>query len=123
MATLKGTYDEDQSVIEKMDDGMQKLMKAAKEASSKSADHTQMHTAWGAVHDVLEALYMKPNPKSEGSQSESTEEIVGTLPKNAEATTTEKTKPETKGGGHCKKNQNGEEGKEGREEGQLKKND
>lgn len=103
MATLKGTYDEDQSVIEKMDDGMQKLMKAAKEASSKSADHTQMHTAWGAVHDVLEALYMKPNPKSEGSQSESTEEIVGTLPKNAEATTTEKTKPETKGGGHCKK--------------------
>ena len=101
MATLKGMYEKDQSVIGKLDNGMQKLMIVAKEASSKSAGHTQMHTAWGAVHDVLEALYMKPNPKSEGSPTATTSkkgaetkiDTVDALPAAAAPTTEATTTP------------------------------
>ena len=72
METQKGTYAEDQSVIGKMDDGMQKLMKVAKDASDDNAGHKKMHIAWKAVHDVLHALYMKPNPKPNGSPTVTT---------------------------------------------------
>ena len=121
MATLEDTYDKDQSVIGKMDDGMQKLMKAANEAADADAGHEKMHTAWKAVHDVLHALYMKPNPKSEGSspvttsnKGAKTEQAateaaadVDTLPDAAAATTTAKetatTTAKATGGGHCDK--------------------
>ena len=120
MATLEDTYDKDQSVIGKMDDGMQKLMKAAKEAADADAGHKKMHTAWRAVHDVLHALYMKPNPKSEGSSPVTTsnkgakteqaanvdilpDAAAATTTAKAAATTTAKAPATATGGGHCDK--------------------
>lgn len=121
--TQQGKYKVDQTVIGKMDERMQALMKAAEDASSTNAGHPQMHTAWKAVHDLLHALYMKPNPKPEGSSSvakttegakkaeATTAANVDTLPEAKAATTTAKaattptpeTTQETKGGGHCDK--------------------
>ena len=86
MATQQGKYKVDQTVIGKMDEGMQALMNAAEGASSTNAGHPQMHTAWKAVHDLLHALYMKPNPKPEGSSSVTTSNEGE---KKAEATTAE----------------------------------
>ena len=124
MATLKGTYAVDQTVIGKIDKEMENLMKAAKEASEPTAEHDKMHTAWRAVHDVLHALYMKPNPKpkesptvttsNEGAETKiETGKTVDTLPAAettpkaaaaAAATTPKATTPKaTTGGGHCNK--------------------